>query len=273
MEKSAMTLGIRLDGRTALVTGGGSGIGLAMARSLHEQGAAVALLGRTEATLKAAEQHLAEGGASPVLSVVADVTDDVAVTNALREVHDWQGRLDILVNSAAPLMKVGMLTQAEEAHVSDALNGKVLGYLRVARLALPLIEKGGTGRIINVAGMAAHALAPGLGVAGTLNGAIVAMTSYLAAEAAPQGILVNAVSPGMTLTQSWLDRHDAMAKADGITADQARANMVTNLGIRLGRWARPEEIGAAAVYLASDLASYVTGQVLQIDGGLGKSVV
>jgi 3-oxoacyl-[acyl-carrier protein] reductase len=271
--KTEMTLDIRLDGRTALITGGGSGIGLAMAEALHAQGAAVAVLGRTKAKLEAAERQIAAGSEGRVRTVVADVNNVEAVADALREVHQWQGRLDIVINCAAPLLAVGPLAEADEAVMSDALNAKTVGYLRVARAALPLIEKGGTGRIINIACMAAHTLVPNIGVAAAVNAAVVAMTSYLAAEAAPQGVLVNGISPGMTLTQVWLDRHAATAEAKNLTPEQVRDGMVENLGIRLGRWARPEEIAAAAVFLASDLSSYVSGQVLQVDGGLGKSVI
>ncbi|MFD5723351.1 SDR family NAD(P)-dependent oxidoreductase [Streptomyces sp. NPDC127036] len=272
-ENPAMTLGIRLDGRTALITGGGSGLGFAVAKALNEQGAAVAILGRTKAKLEAAAEELAEAGGAPVLAVVADVTEDGSVQDAVRQIHAWQGRLDIVVNSAAPLLAVSPLAEAEEATVSDALDAKAVGYLRVARAALPFIEKGGTGRIINIAGMAAHVQVPNIGVAAAVNAAVVALTSYLAAELAPQGVLVNGISPGMTLTQVWKDRHAVAAEAKNLTPEQVRDGMVDNLGIRLGRWARPEEIAASALYLASDLATYVTGQTLQVDGGLGKSVI
>lgn len=267
-----MTLGTRLDGRTALVTGGGSGLGFAIAQALHEQGASVAILGRTEQKLKDAARQISPDPAR-ILTVVADVTDDAAVAGAFDAVAAWTGGLDVLVNSAAPLLVNSALSEAEESALTDALEGKATGYLRVSRAALPLLQKSEAGRIVNIAGMAAHVLVPGIGIAAAVNAAVVAMTSYLAAEAAPHGVLVNGISPGMTLTQVWKDRHAAAAEQNGSTAEAVRDGMVERLGIRLGRWAEPSEIAAAALFLASDLSSYVTGQVLQVDGGLGKSVI
>lgn len=266
-----MTADIRLDGRTALVTGGSSGLGLAIAKTLHEQGAAVALLARNATPLKAAEKELSDGGA-PVMTVTADVQDTAAVTDALRQVQAWSGQLDILVNCAGPRLAQTPLIDTDEEVLASCVDTKLLGYMRVARAALPFLETSASGRIINVAGVTAHSLVPGAAVTGITNSAVVTLTSYLAAEAVQKGVLVNAVSPGMSLTSGHLERHEAVAAQKGISADEVRAGIVSNLGIRLRRWGNTEEIAAVALFLASDLASYVSGQVIRVDGGLGTLV-
>lgn len=97
-------------------------------------------------------------------------------------------------------------------------------------------------------------------------------SAYLATEAAPSNIRVNAISPGMTKTEGWLTKTEAMGKQQGKSPEEVRAGMSQGLGIRLNRWADPAEIGAVAAFLASDDASYVTGQVLRVDGGMTKPV-
>lgn len=263
---------IELTGRVALVTGASRGIGLAIVRALGEEGAKVVGLARDEAALKAAAADQANGDESELLLLSADVTSADSVKHAVERAHSWAGRLDIVVNCAGPQLTPSPLTQTPDAVLADYLNVKLLGFHRVASAALPLLSDTGTGRIINVAGQTARTLIPNAGVTGITNAAVIALTSYLASEAAARNVLVNAISPGMTLTEGWLGKLEAMAKQQGKTAEQVREAMSAGAGIRLGRWAETDEIAKCVVFLASDLASYMTGRVLEVDGGFSKAV-
>ncbi|GGT00455.1 SDR family NAD(P)-dependent oxidoreductase [Streptomyces chromofuscus] len=268
-----MAAGGNLEGRTAFVTGGSRGLGFAIAQALLERGAKVAIAARDEAAVKAAAGRLTAGSdARNVLPVVADVTDADSVDSVLAEVHAWHGALDVVVNNAGPQLTPAPLDKVEDETVASAFDTKLIGYLRVSRAALPFLSRTGSGSIVNVVGATAHLLIPNAGATGIVNAGVVALTSYLAAEAAPANIRVNAISPGMTKTEGWLTRTEAMGRQQGKTPEEVRAGMAQALGIRLDRWAEPAEIGAAAAFLASDDASYVTGQVLRVDGGMTKPV-
>lgn len=268
-----MASGWNLDGRTALVTGGSRGLGFAIAQALLERGAKVAIIARDDAAVKAAAGRLDSGaGAQNVLPIVADVADSDSINEALAQVHEWQGRLDIVVNNAGPQLAPSPVADADENVLTSAFDTKLLGFLRVSKAALPFLSQDGTGSIVNVAGATAHVPIPNTGVTGIVNASVVALTSFLATEAAAKNIRVNAISPGMTKTEGWLAKNEAAAQQQDKTADEIRAGVVQGLGIRLGRWAEPAEIGAAAAFLASDDASYITGQVLRVDGGLSKPV-
>jgi 3-oxoacyl-[acyl-carrier protein] reductase len=102
---------------------------------------------------------------------------------------------------------------------------------------------------------------------------VLAFTTYLASEASAKNVLVNAVSPGMTLTEGQASRHEALAQSQGKTADEVRDGITAASGIRIGRWAETAEIANTVVFLASDLASYMTGSVLEVDGGVSKAVL
>jgi 3-oxoacyl-[acyl-carrier protein] reductase len=266
-----MSIGINLEGRTAVVTGGSSGIGLAIAKLLSENGAAVALLARSEEALEVASSQLGATGA-PITTLIADVGDASSLEQALAAANKWQGQLDIVVNCAGPRLAQTPLLDTEESILSGVLDTKVLGFLRTAKAALPYLRNSSHARVINIAGVTAHSLISGASITGITNSAVVALTSYLAAEAAPLGILVNAVSPGMTLTTGHLERHDALAASTGGSPEKIRVAIAERLGIDLHRWATPEEIAAVVLFLASDLASYVSGQVIRVDGGLSDAL-
>ncbi|MGW2047693.1 SDR family NAD(P)-dependent oxidoreductase [Streptomyces sp. NPDC001858] len=268
-----MAAGWNLDGRTAFVTGGSRGLGFAIAQALLERGAKVAIAARDEAAVKAAAGRLTAGSrAENVLPVVVDVTDADSVAGVLAEVHAWQGALDIVVNNAGPQLTPSPLETIEAGNIASAFDTKLIGYVRVAQAALPLLSRSGSGAIVNVVGATAHMLVPNAGATGIVNAGVVALTSYLASEAAASNIRVNAISPGMTKTEGWLTKTEAMGQQQGKTSEEVRAGMAKGLGIRLDRWADPAEIGAVAAFLASDDASYVTGQVLRVDGGMTKPV-
>jgi 3-oxoacyl-[acyl-carrier protein] reductase len=260
-----------LAGRVALVTGASRGIGFAVAGALHGNGVKIAAIGRDSGALTKAAAELRAGDDS-LLGLAVDVTDEAAVARAVREAHDWGGKLNILVNSAGPQLAPAPLAETRTDVLRDYLDVKLLGFHRVASAALPLLSQDGSGRIINIAGQAARSYVPDAGVTGITNAAVLAFSDYLAAEAAGRNILVNALSPGMTLTEGWRSRHEAIAARQGTTADEARAAMTIGAGIKLGRWARPEEIADVVVFLASDMSSYMSGGVVEVDGGFSKAI-
>jgi 3-oxoacyl-[acyl-carrier protein] reductase len=261
---------VDLKGRVALVTGASRGIGYAIAEAFYQHGARVAALARDSAALDAAVARIDASGS--VLAVPADVTDTASVRAAVAAAHAWGGRLDVVVNCAGPQLTPAPLAETPDTVLTSYLDVKLIGFHRVASAALPLVSDDGTGRIINIAGQTARTLVPNAGVTGITNAAVIALTSYLASEGAARHVLVNAISPGMTLTEGWISRHEAMAEQQGTSREAVRDGMAKGVGIRLGRWAETAEIAQAAVFLASDLSSYITGQVIEVDGGLTKSV-
>src|ERR1700739_329888 len=228
-----MTLG--LQDRIALITGASRGVGYAIAKALQEQGVRVALIARDEAALKSAAATLPSPGPENVLTVGADVSDTESVRNAVAKARSWGGRLDIVVNCAGPQVTLSELAETPTETLASALDAKLLGFHRVASAALPLLSDSGSGRIINVAGAAALTLVPNLGVTGINNAAVLAFTNYLASEATKKNVLVNAVSPGMTLTDGQAARHEAMAQSQGKTAEDVRNGTKAASGLSIGR--------------------------------------
>jgi NAD(P)-dependent dehydrogenase (short-subunit alcohol dehydrogenase family) len=245
-----------LEGQTAIVTGGGTGIGLGIARALGRLGATVALASRNQEHLDAGAAELRRDG-STALTVQVDVRDPAAVDAMVASVAEQTGRIDILVNNAAG----NFICRAEDlspngwnAVIGIVLNGSFYCSRAVGR---HLIARGGGGSIVSI--LANYAWT---GSAGTVHSAaakagVMAMTQTLAVEWAPHRIRVNAVAPGPI-------ESPGAAQQLWSTADAVKT--ITD-GVPLGRWGRAEEIGDAVSFLVSPHAAYITGEVLTVDGG------
>jgi gluconate 5-dehydrogenase len=247
-----------LSGRLALVTGGGSGLGFAMAEGLARAGARVVLNGRNRAKLDAAAQRLVADG--HVATICAfDVTDEAAVNAGIAATESAIAPIDILVNNAAfnnrkPLQEYSYT----EWRALQAAN--LDGPFLVIRAVLPGMQARGRGKIINVCSLASDIGRPHIVAYATSKGALKMLTRALAVEAAPYNVQVNGIAPGFFKTEM---------NAPLI----ANAEFSAWVGKRTpaGRWGEPPEIAGAAVFLASSAADYVTGHLLYVDGGFSAS--
>jgi NAD(P)-dependent dehydrogenase (short-subunit alcohol dehydrogenase family) len=258
---------IRLDGRTALITGGSKGLGLAMAIRFAEAGAAVAILARNPETLESA-RALASGAAKrPVVAVSCDVTDDGALKRAYDSVMATFGKVDILVNNAGA-SQTGKFEEITDAVWQADLDLKLFAAIRLARLALPQMKARRWGRIINVLNTAAKAPRAGSAPTSVSRAAGMALTKVLASECAPDNVLVNALLVGRIVSDQIVRRHRA-AETNLPLAAYIREQ---GTGIPMGRMGEAEEFANLACFLASDAASYVTGTAINVDGGLSPIV-
>ncbi len=243
-----------LDGRTALVTGAVRGLGFEIARGLAAAGATVLINGRQRKSVDAAVARIvAEGGAA--LPYAFDVAKETAVARAMARIKREQGGLQILVNTVGQRDRRGFFDFDTQA-VRRLLDVDLLAPFHLCQKAAPLMQADGYGRIINITSIAGIIARSGDAAYTTAKGGLAALTRALAAELGPLGITVNGIAPGYFATQA----NAAMAEDPSVAEWLSKRTS-------LGRWGEPAEIAGAAVFLASPAASYVTGQILAVDGG------
>jgi 2-hydroxycyclohexanecarboxyl-CoA dehydrogenase len=252
----------RLDGRHALVTGGGAGIGAAVGHVFCQEGAAVTLVDRDEAALLATAGRIrAEVADARVACFVAEVADEALAGQAVARAVGEFGRLDILVNNAAARHHA-CVADATAQDWKTVVEVNLIGTANYCRASLPHLRRSGRGSIVNVSSCYAVSGRKGMPIYDATKAGQLALTRTLAHEEAPHGVRANAVCPGSTLTEFHLGR----ARAGG--KDLARLRTERSTTSLLGRWASPQEIAWPILWLASDEASFVTGATLLVDGGL-----
>lgn len=252
-------MNLSLKGKVAIVTGSIQGIGLETARTLAASGASVVINNHTDGDrLQASAAAVEKETGSRVKAVVADVTKESEAQKLIDAALELGGRIDILVNNAGGLVKRVPVAEFDEQHFQTVVDVNLKSAFVMARLVAKYMKEQKSGKVINLSSQAAHdGGGPGAAAYAATKGGIWTFTKSLAKELAPFGVNVNCVSPGFIGSTAF---HNTF------TAKEVHEKMPTV--IPLGRVGKPEDIARVVLFLASELADYMTGQSLEVNGGL-----
>jgi NAD(P)-dependent dehydrogenase (short-subunit alcohol dehydrogenase family) len=249
----------RLAGKTALITGGGTGIGRACALLFAREGARVAVAGRSAEPLRAVVAEI-EGAGGQALAVTCDVTQAQQVERAVRAAVERFGALNVLVNNAG-VLALGSVEQTPESEWARVLGVNLTGTFLVSRAALPELRKAGGGSIVNIGSLYGLIGLKNRAAYAASKGGVTQLTRSMALDHAHEGIRVNCVCPAIVETE--MIQQVFANQPDPAALRRQRIEQVP-----LGRMGRPEDVAQLALFLASDESSWMTGVALPLDGGL-----
>ncbi|HEX2867534.1 MAG TPA: SDR family oxidoreductase [Ignavibacteriales bacterium] len=259
----------QLKDKTVLVTASSSGIGRAVAEIFVQEGCNVAICARTkESLIKAADEIKKAYGVEP-LWCVCDINAAKDISTTIDVVNKNFGHIDILVNNCGGPVP-GIFENLNDEEWQSAFEQVLLSVVRFSRAVLPMMKERRWGRIINLTSIAVKQPLENLMLSNSLRNAVIGFTKTLSNEAGKYNVTVNSVAPGYTLTKRLYELSINRAKLTGESHEHTLAEMAKE--VPLSRLARPDEIASAVVYLASEQAGYITGNTIQVDGGLYKGV-
>jgi 3-oxoacyl-[acyl-carrier protein] reductase len=253
---------LELGGRIAIVNGASQGIGLAIARTLAAEGAAVCMTARREPALAQAAERVAHDTGARVAAVQADIRRAEDCARIVAEAVGRLGGIDILVNNdgAPPL---GQSLELDDGAWAKAVDQNLMSVLRMVRAALPHMRARGGGSIVNITALSAVQPISGFGLSVATWAGVIGLAKTLSLELGPLGITINTICPGLIETP----------RLHKVTAQSGKAMRDLAAEIPVGRVGRPEDIAAMAAFLVSPRGSYLTGTTIQIDGGLRRSLL
>jgi 3-oxoacyl-[acyl-carrier protein] reductase len=263
-----MDLGIK--NRVAIVAAASRGIGFACARELAREGARIFLCSRDPKHASEAAKKIHEETGADVAGIACDVTNDADVQAFINLAIQRAGQIDICVtNAGGPPAKVFAETDLDLFR--QAFEQNALSAIRFAKLVLPGMLKRKWGRIVNITSVSVKQPIDGLLLSNTVRAGLTGWAKTVSNEVAAEGVTVNNVAPGYTLTE----RQDELAEVRGKAAGKSKQEVIESWALQapMRRMAQPEEIAAAVAFLASERASYITGVTLQVDGGWVKSLL